>query len=105
MFIDNQSVAIMTCLNELAARYGLAPFEFIAVLEDRPNLDTEHRQYVQMLRFLTPPEDLKIEERFDRMLEAIGITGPDSLELFGTREEILQTLQGALRRAPSPPRR
>lgn len=83
----------MTRLNELGERYGLAPSDFFAIL-DKPETGT-----VQALHFINSPSDAKTEERRTQMHASLGITRPD-LSVRGTREDILDTLQQALQRAP-----
>ncbi|MCC7290453.1 MAG: hypothetical protein IT449_00160 [Phycisphaerales bacterium] len=99
MYIDNQSVAIMTRVNELGERFGLTPSAFFAIL-DKSRSGTE-----VALHFIDSPSDAKTEERRARVYATLGISRPE-LSVRGTREEILDTLQQALQRAPHPsPRR
>ncbi|HYV37207.1 MAG TPA: hypothetical protein VE988_15985 [Gemmataceae bacterium] len=90
--LDNIQVAILSRVNELAARFGLKPHEFVAVIDnasDKP-----------ILRFEVPVSGNSAKEkRFSQMLDLLKIAD-DSHELKATAEEIVDTLDNALKRAP-----
>lgn len=92
--LDNVSVAVLTKVNELADRYGLKPYDFVAVLKHGTkgwSLDYECPASGNALR----------EERFDTMLNAIGITPSEKgAVLTGKLESIIDALDNALERAP-----
>lgn len=92
--IDNYSIALIGRLNELAARFGIEPYEYVVTFDS--SAAGPH-----VLRFESPPP-LSKDVAFGRMLELLGI-GDDrhTVEIEGSEEEIWQTVQNALARAPS----
>lgn len=94
--MENVGVAIMTAVNELARRHGIKPYEFVAVLDTKPQNHTEIE-----LRFESPPEQDKTAA-FERMLADLGAStsGDDMPRLRGTDEAIYKSLETALKRAP-----
>lgn len=93
LMLDNVQVAILTKVNELAARFGINAYEFVAAINNKSGQFT-------ILKYEVPVsgEPAKVA-RFDRMLDLMGI-GDSSHELKGTNEEIIQALDNALRLAP-----
>ena len=99
---DNVDIAVLTKLNDLADRYGLKPYDFVAIVKD---LDPGSASYA--LTFEIPAQGNALrEKRFDQMLVAIGIL-PDaeSAQLIGTPATIVDALDQALQHAPRPPGR
>ena len=89
--IDNNTIAILTTVNSLAARYRIMPYEFVAVAGSDPEGTT-------VLRFEAPPDETAANGRFEQMLASLGLH--DKTELSGSDEHVLRTLQEALERAP-----
>ena len=91
--LDNIDVAVLTKVNELADRYGLKPYDFVATFKRGAKGWT--------LEFECPAvgNDLR-EERFDKMLTVIGITGGDQAALRGDNAKIIDALDNALDLAP-----
>mgnify|MGYP001252704827 CR=1 FL=1 len=88
---DNVTAAILMGVNALAERYGLRPYDFVAVVDDSRLRET-------VLRFESPPPEEK-SAAFEKMLAELGIA-EDSLELSGSDENILDALDSALKKAP-----
>lgn len=101
---NNVAIAIMVKTNELASRYGVEPYEFVAVLkhERPPNpalggaLETTGRS---ILAFEMPPSDPAKLERFEVMMETLGASNDTGL-LIATDEQIIKALNHALEVAP-----
>ncbi len=100
----NVNIAIMMKVNELASRYRLEPYEFLAVLkyEKVPNpalgsaLDSTGRS---VRAYEVPPADPSKLERFELMLETLGASNETGL-LIGEDEKIIKALNHALEVAP-----
>jgi len=93
--LDNVDVAVFTKLNELADRYGLKPYDFVATF------GWKEASHAHVLNFECPASGNGLrEERFDKMLTAIGITVTDKADLSGSPERIIDALDNALERAP-----
>lgn len=91
--LDNVTVAIFTKLNELAARHGLKPYDFVAVQKDGSGREI-------VLDFeVHPAGNTRKEERYDKMLRVLGIVA-DGHVLQGEAHEIIDALDKALQRAP-----
>lgn len=93
MYIDNASVAIMSRLNELAARHGIIPVEFYASLESDLNGQ-------RTLRFIMPPDNPALEQPFLRMLGDLGIVDDDVSTIRGSDAQLYAVIEAALARAP-----
>jgi len=101
---NNVNIAIMMKVNELASRYGLEPYDFLAVLhyEKVPNpalggeLDMTGRS---VLCYETLPDNPSQLERFELMLETLGASNETGL-LIGEDEKIIKALNHALEVAP-----
>lgn len=101
---DNVAIAIMIKVNELASRYGMEPYDFVAVLKHErfPNpalggaLDTTGRT---ILAYEVPPSDPSKLERFELMMETIGASNDTGL-LIAEDEKIIKALNHALEVAP-----
>jgi hypothetical protein len=96
--LDNVQIAILTKVNELADRFGIKPYEFVAAI------DNNHEEFT-VLKFEIPVAgDIARVESFNRMLDLIGL-GETTHELKGTEMEILTALDNALNVAPKRRRR
>jgi hypothetical protein len=91
--MNNQDVAVMTKLNELAERHGLKPYDFLA------NLKTTDESYT--LDFEIPASGNALrEERYEKMLNALGIGDDDKASIAGEISYIIDTIDNALTVAP-----
>ncbi len=91
--LDNVTVAIFTKLNELAARHGLKPYDFVATQKEGPGAEI-------MLDFeVHPTGNIRKEQRYHKMLRELGIPD-DSHILQGQAHQIIDALDKALQRAP-----
>lgn len=91
--LDNVTVAIFTKLNELAARQGLKPYDFVATQRDGPGAEI-------VLDFeVHPTGNRRQEERYDKMLRDLGIPD-DGHVLQGQVHQIIDALDKALQRVP-----
>src|SRR5579883_2709776 len=96
--LDNVEIAGLTRINELAERYGLKPYDFVASFAYRDS----HKEFA--IVFEVPVHgNAELEKRYDQMLTALGI-GPESDEaaLRGSPKHIIDALDSALQRAPRP---
>jgi hypothetical protein len=92
--LDNIQVAILARVNELAARFGIKPHEFVAVVDNASDISCP------ILRFEVPVSgDAGKEQRFDRMLDLLGFA-ENSHQLRATAGQIIDALDDALRHAP-----
>jgi hypothetical protein len=94
--VDNINVAILTKLNELAERYGVRPYDFVASVYDSSDPRVPQDQ-AGLIFDAYPSRDRAKEERLDRMLDDLG--APDG-NLIGTDEQIIDALDCALSKAP-----
>lgn len=97
IFLGNQQLAVLSRLNELAERHGLSPMDFSALLERKED-------GTWLLSFQVPDTEVA-QDRFVRMLAGLGITDDDTLHLWATPQEIYDTIEWALQKAPKPPAR
>jgi len=96
--LDNQNVAVLSRVNELAERHGLKPYDFVATSKFEED-DTGISQHV--LEFEVPAQGNALrEERYDRMLKDIGIVQGDRAVLRGDAATIIDALDNALQLAP-----
>ena len=96
MIEDNQDVAVLTKVNELAERHGLKPYHFVASFTRE---DEAKGQYV--LDYETPASGNALRvERYDRMLKDIGIVQGGEAALRGSTATIIDALDNALQIAP-----
>jgi hypothetical protein len=91
--LDNVDVAVLTKVNALAERHGLKPYDFVATFHP------VEKGYVLDFECPASGNDLR-EERFDKMLTAIGITVSDRATLSGDPVQIIDALDNALEQAP-----
>lgn len=104
MTLDNVSIGILTKVNELASRHGIEPTDFLAEYKDElsPNpaiggkLDQTGRS---VLHYTILPDQPSKLERFELMLETLGISGGTG-KMIATDSEIVQALNKALELAP-----
>jgi hypothetical protein len=97
--MDNQDVAVLTRVNELAERHGLKPYDFVATSK----LEEDDTGIAQVLEFEVPARGNALrEERYDRMLKDIGIVQGDRAVLRGDTAAIIDALDNALQLAPRP---
>lgn len=93
LMLDNNSVAILTKINELAERHGVRPCAFVATINTNANLDT-------VLTFESPATDNSgIMRGYAKMLDALGLTA-STHQLIGSDEEIFAAIEAALRLIP-----
>ena len=93
--MDNVDVAVLTKVNELAERYGLKSYDFVAVFRH-----DEKESFVLDFELPASGNGLR-EERYDKMLTAIGIApNQDSAVLNGDPDKIIDALDNALEHAP-----
>jgi hypothetical protein len=101
--LDNVDIAILTKLNDLAERHGLKPYDFVATVRYQGDPGHEHGKHV--LEFEHPASGNALrEERFFRMLSALGIRATDErgAALEGRPSQIIDALDNALSVAPKP---
>jgi hypothetical protein len=91
--LDNVDVAVLTKVNELAERHGLKSYDFVATFQPG------EKGYALDFECPASGNDLR-EERFDKMLAAIGITVSDRATLGGNPAQIIDALDKALEHAP-----
>jgi hypothetical protein len=97
--LDNVDVAIMTKVNNLAELHGLKPYDFVATLNS--TIDEKTYACTYQLAFEVPAQGNGLREgRFDKMLADIGV--PDSGELIGSANKVVDALDHALTIAPKP---
>jgi hypothetical protein len=92
--IDNQDVAILTKLNDLAERHGLRACDFLATVR----LDSKSQSSI--LNFDGPTGDGQRDERFDKMLNDLGVNKDG--DLIGDSATIIEAVDRALEVAPRP---
>ena len=93
--LTNIEIAILQRVNELAARHGLKPTDFVAVYRSRPGGEPSALEFETV--------DARVERPFVRMANALGL-GPEDGQLEGTDEQLLNALDAALAIAPRPRR-
>jgi hypothetical protein len=93
--IDSQEFAIFSRINELAERWGLKPYDIRATIEYRHDPRTNKIT----LGYESRPKDVDKAAKFTQMLASIGISGMD-WDLDGTPQQIIDTLDDGLSRAP-----
>lgn len=96
MIEDNQDVAVLTKVIELAERHGLKPYHFVASFTHE---DDAKGHFV--LNYETPASGNALRvERFDRMLKDIGIVQGGEAALRGSTATVIDALDNALQIAP-----
>lgn len=91
--LDNLEVAVLTKVNDLAGRYGIKPYEFVATFA---SLYLEDGRHGYRLRFEAGDLDSK---PFDRLLTTLGVA-PGEGELTGSAEGIYEALEAAIAVSP-----
>lgn len=95
MSTNSVTVAILSKVNDLAERYGLKPYEFLATYrEDGPIEATDNWA---VLSYESGPSELDSQPKWEKMLNDLGAIGG---ELRGTERSIYEALDNALQRAP-----
>lgn len=90
--LDNISITTLNMVNELIARHGFEPWDLVVVTHDTMRGTG--------LRFETPAPEGK-EPAFARMLSDLGVSYDGDMPiLYGTDQEIISSLRGALAKAP-----
>jgi len=90
--LGNVEIAILTKLNELAERHGLSPLDISA--------DFHRQGDKSMLVFYTLPQETVPLDKCERMLAGLGLTDGETLHIEGTEQQIYDTLQWAIEKAP-----
>jgi hypothetical protein len=95
--LDNCDIAILTKLNELAERYWLKPYDFVASVRHDPNSPNA------ILHFEDPARGNALrEERFEKMLQSLGLGEDDTLN--APYPQVIDALDTAIQNAPRPRR-
>lgn len=103
--LDNINIAILIKLNELADRYGVKPYEFVATFDHSPEM-----QYMGV-HFVVPGEtDSRQETKIKKLLKSLGVeieSGVPEVKgiLKGGEIAVLKAIDAALSVAPKPHRR
>jgi hypothetical protein len=92
----SMDIAILNKVNELAERFGIKPYEFIATVR---NADSPTEQIT--LAYEAPPYNVEHRNAFDAMLDRLPFKGEDPV-LDGTPEQVYEALDQAIRLAPTP---
>jgi hypothetical protein len=92
--LDNIQIAILNKVNELANRFEVKPYDFVAVIDNASD------RSAMILRYEVPPSrnESKVEA-FNKMLDLLGAP-PSGHEFKGTPQEIIEALDNAIRLAP-----
>jgi hypothetical protein len=93
--IDNIEIAVLTKLNELAARFGLKPYHFIATLESSSEMNGLG------VRFVVPAETGQTQEKLVRKMIATLGADPRGV-LTGGEIAVIDALDRAVGVAPKP---
>jgi hypothetical protein len=97
--LDNQDVAVLTRVNDLAERHGLKPCDFVATIRT----EEDDRGITHVLEYEVPARGNSLRvERFDRMLKDLGIDQSEETALTGDTAKIIEALDNALQIAPRP---
>jgi len=97
--MDNQDVAVLTRVNELAERHGLKPYDFVATFKS----EEAAKGITHVLEFEVPARGNALrEQRYDPMLNDIGINQGHEAVLKGDTATIIDALDNALQLAPRP---
>lgn len=89
--LNNNTVAILTKVNELVERYGVSACDMVIALHDAPGGNT--RLSVEVL-----PDDAR-HRGLDKAMRAMGLS-PETTSLIGSDQEIYARLKEAVRLAP-----
>jgi hypothetical protein len=94
--LDNIDVAILTRVNDLAERYGLKPYDFVATTK------SAEQEGKHTLAYETPASGNELrEERYEKMLDSIGVD-QETGQLTASYQHIIDSLDNALALAPRP---
>lgn len=97
--MDNCDVAVLNKVNELAARHGIKPFDFVATF--RTQSDKDDAPF--MLHYESPPFNEELWPRYQRMLKDVGVS--EGGTLVGSEQDIYEALERAIEVAPPVGRR
>ena len=93
--LDNVAVAILTKVNDLADRYGLKPYDFVAMFKH----EEKDGKLDWVLNYEAPASGNAAKvEKFDKMLDTLGIKQDSAIR--GSVEQIVDALDQALELAP-----
>lgn len=93
--LENAEVAIMNKVNELAERYRLKPYDFVATIQ------YSKHQFKAHLAYEIPAQgDPYKEEQWAKMMHSLGIQETGVME--DTHKRIIDALDSALTMAPKP---
>jgi len=95
--LTNHEVAILTKVNELAARFGVPECSFLASVQSVPDKDGGRQTRLQ---FEYAPTEAASAERFESMLDLIGGSIADEGAMTATDEQLAAVLEAALHCAP-----
>jgi hypothetical protein len=94
--LTNIDIVILTKLNELAERYELKPYEFVATARYEPD---PNQRFLTFEWPLAGSHELR-DERFVKMFQALGVDRKNTLQ--GTDAQVIDALDKALQLAPKP---
>lgn len=93
--LDSIDIAILTRINDLAARYGVKPYEFVATLDHSLEVSG------MGVKFVVPGETgPRQEAKVKKMLESIGVD--DMGVLKGGEKAVIDAIDAAFNVAPKP---
>ena len=93
---DNQEIAVLTRVNELALRWKIKPYDFIAHVEY-----PETSASALALHYDQCPHDADAKARFFKMLAQLGMTPSTHVwSMEGTAAKIIDALDNAIDLAP-----
>jgi hypothetical protein len=92
--LDNNDIAILVRVNDLAERYGIEPYEFVATIRSDPVTGDS------ILCYETPISDNPQREgRYLTMIDSVGVDERSGI-VRGTSRQICEALSKALQLAP-----
>lgn len=93
MIIDNQDIAILTRVNELAERFGMKPYDLTAQVNYNDKTNQSELEFTTVAKAAT--------SQAEAMLDAIaGPKGMSGGVLSGEVKEIIDALDQAIAKAP-----
>lgn len=94
--VDNQDLAVLMKVNELAERHGLKSYDFVAVFKS-----TGEASHQYELHFEVPASGNALrEERFDKMMKDLGTGAYETGILKGETSDIIDALDKAIAKSP-----
>lgn len=94
---DNFHVAVMQKVNELAGRWGIKPYNFVATFEQSDKEMASVLAFDNSFMNSATAEELK---KYSNMLTDLGIYQHAEKRLVGSDETIYEALEKALKFAP-----